>query len=206
MKRTVTYPDWVEKYRTKGRTIRKVRNGYGLYECTSKYVKGKKYPVSVQKYLGMITKDKGFIPKVTSESHPKKRTYIEYGLSHFLMTNFKRKLVRSLNGGSEEMVILGIVFYMFGGISEVFIRSTYLTHGIEDKLIGRVNGGVAIHRLNNVKNKIDKLLIEAVPDDEDRNSLVKLLFLSVIDRESVPENYELSDEIKAIIERYGLKI
>lgn len=37
MKKSVVYPDWVEKYRGKGRTIRKVRNGYGLYACTSTY-------------------------------------------------------------------------------------------------------------------------------------------------------------------------
>ena len=55
MKKSVVYPDWVEKYRGKGRTIRKVRNGYGLYACTSTYSPGQKYPKSVSTYLGMIT-------------------------------------------------------------------------------------------------------------------------------------------------------
>jgi hypothetical protein len=62
--RTVTYPDWAEKYRGKGRTIRKVRNGYGLYQCTSVYVSGQKYPKSIQKYLGMITEKNGFIRRI----------------------------------------------------------------------------------------------------------------------------------------------
>ena len=62
MKKTVTYPDWVEKYRGEGRTIRKTKNGYALYECTSVYVKGLNYPKSVQKYLGRITENDGFIP------------------------------------------------------------------------------------------------------------------------------------------------
>ena len=35
MKAKNQYPEWVEKYRTKGCTIRKVRNGYGLYTLTS---------------------------------------------------------------------------------------------------------------------------------------------------------------------------
>lgn len=55
MKKKNIYPEWAEKFRAEGKTIRKVRNGYGLYECTSTYVPGQKYPKSVQKYLGMIT-------------------------------------------------------------------------------------------------------------------------------------------------------
>lgn len=46
--RTVTYPDWAEKYRGKGRTIRKVRNGYGLYQCTSVYVS---VQIPVRRYM-----------------------------------------------------------------------------------------------------------------------------------------------------------
>ena len=65
---TVTYPDWAEKYRGKGRTIRKVRNGYGLYQCTSVYVSGQKYPKSIQKYLGMITEKDGFIRRIVKPS------------------------------------------------------------------------------------------------------------------------------------------
>ena len=61
MKRYVTYPDWVEKFRSPGHTIKKTKQGYGLYSCTSKYVPGGK-PKSVQTYLGKITPD-GFIPK-----------------------------------------------------------------------------------------------------------------------------------------------
>ena len=63
MKKSVVYPEWAEKFRGKERTIRKVRDGYGLYQCTSVYQPGQKYPKSVQKYLGMITEKDGFIPK-----------------------------------------------------------------------------------------------------------------------------------------------
>lgn len=91
MKRTVVYPDWVEKYRTKGRTIRKTKNGFALYECTSIYVKGLKYPKSVQKYLGRITENEGFIPKQI----PMSNSFLEYGLSHFIIVNFKRELLRT---------------------------------------------------------------------------------------------------------------
>ncbi|MDD5801390.1 MAG: hypothetical protein PUD31_03070 [Solobacterium sp.] len=58
------YPDWVEKYRGKGKTIRKTAYGYGLYKCTSVYDKEKGYPRSIQEFLGIIDEEKGFIPKV----------------------------------------------------------------------------------------------------------------------------------------------
>lgn len=56
------YPDWVEKYHTEGTSVKKVKDFYYLYKVTSKRVKGKKYPVSSQKYIGRITKE-GLIKK-----------------------------------------------------------------------------------------------------------------------------------------------
>lgn len=50
-------PEWAEKYRRPGTTIKKIGNGYYLYSATSKTVEGKKYPVSVQNYLGRITEN-----------------------------------------------------------------------------------------------------------------------------------------------------
>lgn len=49
------YPEWVQKYRTKGTTIKYVRGKYYLYKRTSKRIKGKKYPQSVDTYIGIIT-------------------------------------------------------------------------------------------------------------------------------------------------------
>ena len=51
------YPDWVLSQKRPGTTIREVKGKYYLYTATSKYVKGKKYPVTIQKYIGKITKD-----------------------------------------------------------------------------------------------------------------------------------------------------
>lgn len=56
------HPDWVEKYHTEGTSVKKVKDSYYLYKVTSKKVKGKPYPVSIQKYIGRITQD-GLIKK-----------------------------------------------------------------------------------------------------------------------------------------------
>lgn len=49
------YPEWVQRHRTKGTTIRKVGNNYYLYKHSSKRVQGKKNPVPKDTYIGRIT-------------------------------------------------------------------------------------------------------------------------------------------------------
>ena len=55
MKSKKIYPDWVEKEHVKGTSIKQIGENYYLYECTSKNVRGKSYPVSIQRYIGKIT-------------------------------------------------------------------------------------------------------------------------------------------------------
>lgn len=49
------YPDWVQKQKTTGTTVKKVGNHYYLYKHSSKRVRGKKNPVPVDTYIGKIT-------------------------------------------------------------------------------------------------------------------------------------------------------
>ena len=49
------YPDWVQKHRTRGMTVKKKGDSYYLYKRTSKRVPGKKYPQPVDTYVGLIT-------------------------------------------------------------------------------------------------------------------------------------------------------
>lgn len=51
------YPDWVEKQHIKGTSIKQIGDNYYLYSVTSKYSKDKGYPISIQRYIGKITKD-----------------------------------------------------------------------------------------------------------------------------------------------------
>ena len=51
------YPDWVQKQKTTGTTVKKVGNNYYLYKHSSKRVRGKKNPVPVDTYIGKITPD-----------------------------------------------------------------------------------------------------------------------------------------------------
>lgn len=202
MKRTVVYPDWVEKYRTKGRTIRKTKNGFALYECTSIYVKGLKYPKSVQKYLGRITENDGFIPKQI----PMSNSFLEYGLSHFIIVNFKRELLRATYDNSFDYVVFGIIYFIFGDINEIFIRSSFLTYQDLNHYLDFLHRNPSNRRIVTVSNKINRLLTHSIPNELDRNTLLKLLFLSVINQNDQPESFNPSADILTIIERYGLKL
>lgn len=76
------YPEWVQKQRTKGTTVKKVGNNYYLYQHTSKRVPGKKYPVPVDTYIGKITPNG--IEKSGSKKVSAKDTEVtvkEYGFS-----------------------------------------------------------------------------------------------------------------------------
>ena len=57
MVNTKVYPDWVQRYKEKGTTIKKVGENYYLYKHSSKRVPGKKNPVPVDTYIGRITPD-----------------------------------------------------------------------------------------------------------------------------------------------------
>lgn len=48
-------PEWAQKHRKPGTTIKAIGNNYYLYYATSTKVAGKKYPVSKQTYIGRIT-------------------------------------------------------------------------------------------------------------------------------------------------------
>lgn len=80
MTNKTVYPEWVQNYRTRGRTVKKIGNTYYLYKRTSRRVPGKKYPQPVDTYIGIIT------PEGVIESKKKKVSLTgvevkEYGFS-----------------------------------------------------------------------------------------------------------------------------
>lgn len=50
-------PEWVQKYKRPGTTVKKTGNNYYLYYVSSKWNLEKNYPESVQTYIGKITAD-----------------------------------------------------------------------------------------------------------------------------------------------------
>lgn len=79
------YPDWVNAFKEKGTSVKKVGNEYYLYRSTSKRVPGKKYPQPVQEYIGIITKEGILRTRVRKISTDRVRVY-EYGMSYALQS------------------------------------------------------------------------------------------------------------------------
>ncbi len=79
------YPDWVNAFKEKGTSVKKVGNEYYLYRSTSKRVPGKKYPQPVQEYIGTITREGVIKTHVRKISTDKVRVY-EYGMSFVLQS------------------------------------------------------------------------------------------------------------------------
>ena len=198
MKRYVTYPDWVEKFRSPGHTIKKTKQGYGLYSCTSKYVPGGK-PKSIQTYLGKITPD-GFIPKSVVSKHP---VYVEFGLSHFIISSFKRDLIRSSFRATDDTVYLGVVQYIFGSCQDIFLSSCFLTYKNKESLY-KYRDSISATRIKTISNKIARLM-ESYFDAQEIAVLSQILKLAVVDVTSDHIYYPtIPEEVVDIIERNGL--
>ena len=77
MTNKTVYPEWVQNYRTRGRTVKKIGNTYYLYKRTSRRVPGKKYPQPVDTYIGIIT------PEGVIESKKKKVSLTEVEVKEY---------------------------------------------------------------------------------------------------------------------------
>ena len=74
------YPDWVQSYRTQGKTVKKKGDSYYLYKRTSRRVQGKKYPQPVDTYIGIITPE-GIITSNKKKVELSEIEVWEYGFS-----------------------------------------------------------------------------------------------------------------------------
>ena len=79
-----TYPEWVQKYRTRGMTVKKKGDAYYLYKRTSKRVPGKKYPQPVDTYVGIITPE-GILESKKKKVEISNVEVWEYGFSKAIL-------------------------------------------------------------------------------------------------------------------------
>lgn len=116
------YPDWVQKYRVRGTTIKRKGDNFYLYRRTSKRVPGKKYPQTVDTYIGVITQD-GVIDaeKKVVPVNSGCEVY-EYGFSNVLMRICPEEWKKA-NGNDWQKILLVLI----NKISDI----SYLKHEFE---------------------------------------------------------------------------
>ena len=195
------YPDWVEQYRAKGKTIRQRKNGsYALYHVTSEYRKGE-YPKQIQEYLGVITKEDGFIPK-RSDSE---RIFIEYGLSHMMWCTFRRDIARRVFSQDYDLARIGIIIYIFGRIDPEMLSSSYLTYTDVEKLMA-LYGRLSPNTISKTIAAVENLMRHKIPDDSDRRTLQSLLMLCVVEPGTESKRKPKVPQAAAeLMEQYRLK-
>lgn len=81
------YPEWVQKHRTQGMTVKKIGDNYYLYKHSSKRVPGKKNPVPKDSYIGRITPE-GVVKSGTKKINAESSDVVvkEYGFSRAMET------------------------------------------------------------------------------------------------------------------------
>lgn len=202
-KRTVEYPPWAEEWRAPGRYIRKTKTGYALYTTETVRSAGEKAKTRVV-YLGRITEADGFIPK---EGSSPLAEYQEYGLSHFIWTNLRKEIRRHLPSGKYISAIkLGIIWYVFGSVDEVFLRNSYLTCNELDTLVP-LAGKISQNLIQMVVTAIEQELEKRIPVEEDRRHLTQLLRLCVAYKGHSCKNAPgIGKEARELLEKYKLRM
>lgn len=196
-------PQWALKYKTKGFTVRPNGNGYALYKVSSYREKGCSYPKIKQEYIASIDEQLGLIPKKSiryDNSLP-----LEYGLSNFILINFKRTLVRSLfnrDSFCDEIVLLGIVYFMFGNIDESSIKLSYVSK-LNENMID-VSKKISIKRIEKISNKIASEFKSKINDP-----IKYSYFINALKLITVPSYFtgklQYPNGIKLLCEEYQLK-
>jgi len=113
----MAFPSWVEKFKAKGVYVGKNQQGYFLYRahCVRDPIT-KKPKTVIDEYLGTISETNGFVPKVNKLPS----VGIEYGLTHFIYSNFKRCLTRHVFNAdkinTDTLIVMATVSFALGSL------------------------------------------------------------------------------------------
>lgn len=181
------YPEWVQKYRKQGTTVKKKGNAYYLYKRTSKRVPGKKYPQPVDTYIGVIT------PEGVVESGKKKLSLsdievYEYGFSHSVWALCPESWKKPLGNDWEDVLRIIISRYS----PETYLRRDNSIKKETDFRYQFPSQIAALKRRLSMEQKIEF---------EDL-MLLKTVYAVIIENKTVIS--KISEEQKRLIERLSL--
>jgi len=124
----MVFPDWVERFRTKGTAINCINGRYYLYQVHSERIKGTaKVRKITDRYLGRITKD-GLIPpknKIVGEILIK-----EYGIYAFLLSlnaiTIKR-IILDFPNDYPSIITIALVRLVHNNYNQLLYDNSYLS-------------------------------------------------------------------------------
>lgn len=183
------YPEWVQKQRGVGMTVKEKDGNYYLYRRTSKRVPGKKYPQPVDTYVGVITPD-GIVRSTRRKVDVTDIEVCEFGFTEALLQLCPESWKKAVGDDWEEYL-------------RVIIRdhspNTYLKkeYTIREKEDFRHNYGAQISSLNR------RLRLES---GTDLNELLLLNDVYLVYLEKGPVVSRISQEQKEFLERHGIRL
>ena len=181
------YPDWVNAFKQRGTSVKKVGNEYYLYRSTSKRVPGKKYPQPVQEYIGTITRNGVMETHVRKISTDRVKVY-EYGLSFVLKSLLPEAfLINSHDKETLRFAFLHIVKHI--SPKSYLLRNTDLP-SLSDL---HINLNVQLKRYE----RLTGIFIE---------DLRPLSELYLVETKECDMLSEITSEMGEILERLGVKI
>ena len=181
------YPDWVNAFKEKGTSIKKVGNEYYLYKSTSKRVPGKKYPQPIYEYIGIITKEGVIRTKVKKVSTDRVKVY-EYGMSYALESLLPEKFL--INSHDRETLR-----FAFLHIVQHFSPRSYLLR--ETKLPELPTLGISLSAQIKRYERLSKISI---------SELQPLSEIYLVETKECDMLSEITPEMREIYTRLGVEI
>lgn len=183
------YPDWVQKQRRTGTTVKEKGGKYYLYKRTSRRVEGKKYPQPVDTYIGVIT------PEGVVESARRIVTVTDIEVCEY---GFTESVIQLCPEGWKKAVGEEWEEYLRVIIKE-YSANTYLNreHDIKAKEEFRHNYAAQVASLNR------RLRLGS---GTDLNELARLKDIYLIFLEKGPVVSRISQEHKEFLERHGIRL
>ncbi|MBQ1570841.1 MAG: hypothetical protein IIZ78_06940 [Clostridiales bacterium] len=183
------YPEWVQKHRRVGTTVKERNGKYYLYKRTSRRVPGKKYPQAVDTYIGVITPD-GVI-----ESNRRKVTITdievyEYGFSKAVIQLCPEGWKRAIGEDWEDY--LKIIITEHSNRSYLFREGT-----IKKKEDYHHSYGVQVAAL------VRRMRLE---QGTDLNELAQLKDIYLVYLEKEPVVSRICESHREILEKYGIRL
>jgi hypothetical protein len=181
-----TYPEWVQKYRTQGKTVKKKGDAYYLYSRTSRRVEGKKYPQPVDTYIGIIT------PEGIIETNKKKVTLTdievwEFGFSKAILSLCPKGWKDPLGEDWEDVLRILICDWS---------KNSYLkVEGVKNKEDYR-------YQFNAQAASLNRRIYKEHGVDLKNLEILKNIYLLKIDSRKVIS--KVSPEQKELLDRLGL--
>lgn len=183
------YPDWVQKQRKVGTTVKERDGKYYLYKRTSRRVPGKKYPQPVDTYIGVITPN-GVIESTRRKVSVTDIEVYEYGFTEAVMQLCPKSWKEAIGSDWEDYLKIIITEYSHGS----YLRKEETIRKKEDY---HHNYGAQVAALKR------RMRLEVNTDLEEL-TVLKDIFLIYLEKEPVVSR--ISEEQRKIIDKYGIRL